>query len=82
MTYPFYTVSALKNMTGVELVGIYDNDPDRVNQKSRQYNCQAFDSVQDLLSHPRVSAVFVLTPLDTHKEYAIKSLKSVRTAEG
>lgn len=69
-------VSALKNITGVELVGIYDNDPDRANQKSRQYDCQAFDSVQDLFSHPRVNAVFVLTPLDTHKEYAIKSLKS------
>jgi len=67
---------SINEMEGVELIGIYDLDPNRADHKSREYNCEAFSSVQDLLSHNRVEAVFVLTPLETHHQYAIEVLES------
>jgi len=66
---------AINSQPGVELIGVYDLDPDQTLEKSRGYNCRAFPSAEALIVDPAIEAVFVLTPLGTHRKYAIMVLE-------
>lgn len=68
--------AGVQGCDGADLVGLFDIDKKRSQEKSLQYNCKSYDSAESMLSDPGIDAVFVLTPLEEHCECAISALRS------
>ena len=59
---------------GGELVGLLDADAARAEEKAARYGCRRYDSAEDLVGDPEIDAVFVLTPLEAHRDGALLAL--------
>ena len=68
--------SGIKNCSSAELVGLFDIDNHKAQQKSDNYNCLSYDSAESMLKDPLIDAIFVLTPLEEHFNCAINALNS------
>ena len=68
--------SGIKNCSSAELVGLFDIDNKKAQQKSDNYNCLSYDSAESMLKDPLIDAIFVLTPLEEHLNCAINALNS------
>ena len=68
--------AGVQGCDGADLVGLFDIDKKKSQEKSLQYNCKSYDSAESMLSDPGIDAVFVLTPLEEHCECAISALRS------
>ena len=68
--------AGVQGCDGADLVGLFDIDKKRLQEKSIQYNCKSYDSAESMLSDPGIDAVFVLTPLEEHCECAVSALRS------
>ena len=68
--------AGVQGCDGADLVGLFDIDKKRSQEKSLQYNCKSYDSAESMLSDPAIDAVFVLTPLEEHCECAVSALRS------
>lgn len=68
--------SGIKNCSSAELVGLFDIDYQKAQQKSDNFNCRLYDSAESMLSDPAIDAVFILTPLEEHFECSIKALQA------
>ena len=68
--------AGVQGCEGAELVGLFDIDKKRSQEKALQYNCNAYDSAESLLADPAIDAVFVLTPLEDHCECAVSALRA------
>jgi len=68
--------AGVQGCDGADLVGLFDIDKKRSQEKSLQYNCKSYDSAESMLSDPGIDAVFVLTPLEEHCECAVSALRS------
>ena len=66
----------IKNCSSAELVGLFDIDNKKAQQKSDNYNCLSYDSAESMLKDPLIDAIFVLTPLEEHFNCAINALNS------
>jgi predicted dehydrogenase len=65
-----------KMYAGIEsayLVGLFDVDSARAGERAREYNCNAFASVEELLDS--VDVVSVTTPTTLHHEIASEAIK-------
>lgn len=69
-----YHVNVAKMLIDVELVGIYDQDPDRAASIAEKYKTDAFSELDKLLS--QVDAVIVAVPTFLHHEIAKKALSN------
>ncbi|MEC8906941.1 MAG: Gfo/Idh/MocA family oxidoreductase [Verrucomicrobiota bacterium] len=68
--------AGVQGCDSADLVGLFDIDKNRSQEKSLQYNCKSYDSAESMLSDPAIDAVFVLTPLEEHCECAVSALRS------
>ena len=68
--------SGIKNCSSAELIGLFDIDNQKAQQKSDNYNCLSYDSAESMLKDPLIDAIFVLTPLEEHFNCAINALNS------
>ena len=59
-----------------ELIGLWNRTPARAAEKSQLFNCRTYDSPEALVSDPDIDAVFVLTNLETHREYSLLALEA------
>ena len=59
-----------------ELIGLWNRTPARAAEKSQRFNCRAYDSPEALVSDSDIDAVFVLTNLETHREYSLLALEA------
>ncbi len=57
-----------------EIVGLYDQNPERCAQLSEQYGCKAYGSFDEMLRDETVDAISVCTPNFTHAENSIRAL--------
>ena len=68
-----FHVEKMQTVDGIELLGVYDIDPER--QKAAVENgIHAYATREELLADPRIDLVTVATPNDVHKEIVIASL--------
>lgn len=67
---------AISAMAGAELIGLWNRTPGKGAAKALRYECEVYNSVDDLLNDTRVDAVFVLTNMETHCEYTIKAAEA------
>jgi len=53
-----------------ELAGLWNRTPGRARDKAARFGCRTYDSPEALVDDPDIDAVFVLTNLETHLQYA------------
>ena len=68
--------AGVQGCDSADLVGLFDIDKKRSQEKSLQYNSNSYYSAESMLSDPAIDAVFVLTPLEEHCECAVSALRS------
>lgn len=70
-------LQALSETTAVEVVGIYDADRARAQEKATAHNVgRVYDSWDQLLRDQDVQCVAVLLPHDLHEQYAVEALEA------
>ncbi len=65
---------ALQAVKEIELVGLYDSNRQRMQQRGLEWKIKAYDSQAELLADPTVEAVYVLTSTESHVNTALSCL--------
>jgi predicted dehydrogenase len=61
---------AIAAVPSARLVGLWNRNPERAEARAREEGCKRYATPQELVADPEIDAVFVLTNLETHLEYA------------
>ena len=69
-----FHIKQLLKINSVDLVGIYDENKQRLDEISKNYGVDKFDSAVSLLE--QVDAVSIVTPTTTHKDVALLALEN------
>ena len=69
-----FHIKQLLKIKSVDLVGIYDENKQRLDEISKNYSVHKFDSAVSLLK--QVDAVSIVTPTTTHKDVALLALEN------
>ena len=69
-----FHIKQLLKINSVDLVGIYDENKQRLDEISKNYSVHKFDSAVSLLK--QVDAVSIVTPTTTHKDVALLALEN------
>ncbi|MBN2354926.1 Gfo/Idh/MocA family oxidoreductase [candidate division KSB1 bacterium] len=64
--------NALSQLSGYELIGVYDINPEILNTTATRFHCQAFTSYEELLQN--VQVVGICVPTTVHRDYTIQAL--------
>ncbi len=67
---------AVGRVPGAKLVGLWNRGQERAKERAAEFGCKVYDTPEALVNDPAVHAVFVLTNLETHLEYAALALKA------
>ncbi len=67
---------AIQKCEGAELTGLWNRNRTRAEEKSDRFGCRLFATPEELVADPAVDAVFVLTDLETHYQYAKLALEA------
>ncbi|MFG6687865.1 Gfo/Idh/MocA family protein [Mariniflexile sp. HNIBRBA6329] len=68
---------AYKNTLGFELVAVMRRDEEKAKDYSKRHNIKKYyTNADDLINDTEVDAVYIATPPDTHKFYALKVAES------
>ena len=67
---------AVQQIPGAKLIGLWNRTTERATQRAAAYGCKRYDTPEDLVADPAIQAVFVLTDLDTHLQYARLALEA------
>lgn len=59
---------AMEKCEAVDIVGFYDLDCEKAQQLAKQYDSKIFASIRELLNDKAVDAVYIATPVVSHKE--------------
>src|SRR5688572_29662067 len=68
--------AAVKKVPGAKLVGLWNRNQDRANQRATEFGCKNYRTPAELVADPAIDAVFVLTNLETHLEYTRLALEA------
>ena len=66
--------AAVKKCPGAKLVGLWNRNQTRANERATEFGCKNYASPEALVNDPAIDAVFVLTNLETHLEYTALAL--------
>ena len=66
--------AAVRACSAARLVGVYDARAEQAEAVAREYGCRAARSLDELLDDPDVTAVSVVTPMEHHREPALRAL--------
>ena len=67
---------AVTKAHNAKLVGLWNRGQDRAKERAAEFGCRTYASPAELVNDPAVHAVFVLTNLETHREYAELALRA------
>jgi len=68
--------AAIRKCRGASVVGLWNRSQDRAVQRAAEFGCRNFATPEELVNDPSVDAVFVLTNLESHLEYAKLALNA------
>lgn len=76
-TQGVYHTRNLRALTDVDIdvVGVYDTDP-RANEDATAHGLAVYPSFQAVLDEEEVDIVFICTPNDSHRDYAVGALRA------
>ena len=66
---------AIKKYEGAILKGIWTRTKENNVKKSKLYDCQSYDSAEDLINDTSIDCIFVLTNYEMHLYYAMMALE-------
>ncbi len=67
---------ALEEGNGGKLIGLWNRSEERKLQRAKEFGCIPFNSPEELIGHPDVDVIFILTNLETHFQYAKMALEA------
>ena len=67
---------AIRQLPQADLAGLWNITDDLADQKCRLFNCKKYHSAAALIEDPDIDAVFVLTSLEAHHQYALMALEA------
>lgn len=67
---------AIRHCVSAKLVGIWSIDEELNREKSQLYGCRIYESAEALVNDSSVDAVFILTNLETHTQYATLAMNA------
>ena len=62
--------AALRDCDAAELKGIWNRTTETATRRAALFGCEVYESAQAVVADPAVDAVFVLTNMESHLEYA------------
>jgi predicted dehydrogenase len=69
---------AIRNCCEVALIGVFSRDGTARSRASQEYRCEAFPDESSMLCDPRVTAVYLATPIGLHFEHGRRVLEQGR----
>ncbi|MFK5923457.1 MAG: Gfo/Idh/MocA family oxidoreductase [Verrucomicrobiota bacterium] len=67
---------AIRHCPSTELAGIWSEDDQLNEEKSIPFQCQIYESVEELIADPHIDSVFILTNIDSHATYAMMAMNA------
>lgn len=58
----------------VKIIGFYNRTKEKALQMTRQYGGKVYDNIDECISDPKVNAVIISTPNNTHASIAVRAL--------
>lgn len=68
--------AALRSCEAANLVGVWNRTRETAMRRAAEWGCKVYDSAEALVADPSVDAVFVLTNMESHLEYAKLALEA------
>jgi UDP-N-acetyl-2-amino-2-deoxyglucuronate dehydrogenase len=65
---------AIDTIIDADLIGIYDHNPDKTIAFSMKFNCNAFESAEELCNNNSIDIVCICTPSGMHLEPALTAI--------
>ena len=59
----------------LEIIG--SRSTDKAKEFAKEFNCKKFGTYEDVISDDSVDAVYISTPISTHKEWSIKATSAL-----
>ena len=66
---------AIVSCPGARLQCLWNRSSERATRKGEQFECRVYQSAEQLIEDPDIDAVFVLTNLETHRQYAEMAMR-------
>ena len=67
---------AVANVAGATLKGLWNRTREKAEAKAAEFGCSVYDSPEALCADPEIDAVFVMTNMETHRDYAVMALEA------
>ena len=67
---------SIEGADGAHLVAVCDQDEDRLHLVAEEYDCRAYDRLDDLLKDDEVSVINIATPSGTHAQVGMASARA------
>jgi len=67
--------AVVDNADAARLIGVFDIDGERAAARARAWGVRAYESLARMLDDDAIAAVFVLSPLEAHKEHVLAALR-------
>jgi len=67
---------SIEGADGAHLVAVCDQDEDRLHLVAEEYECRAYDRLDDLLKDDEVSVINIATPSGTHAQVGMASARA------
>ena len=67
---------AIKDAAGAHLIGCAGRRPGATTEFATEHECQAFDSIEEMLADPNLDAVSICTPSGAHLDPALATAKA------
>lgn len=61
---------ALRDIPDAELVGLWNRTEERAKKRAKEEDCKRYETPEKLVRDPAIDAVFILTNLETHLQFA------------
>ncbi|MGL6073455.1 MAG: Gfo/Idh/MocA family protein [Fimbriiglobus sp.] len=67
---------AVSRVPGAKLHGLWNRSQDRAVQRAKEFGCKNYTTPEALINDPEIDALFILTNLETHREYTLAALNA------
>jgi predicted dehydrogenase len=61
---------ALRDIPNAELIGLWNRTAERARRRAKEEECKSYETPEKLVKDPAIDAVFILTNLETHLQFA------------
>lgn len=68
--------NAISQCEGANLAGLWSIDEDLSREKAKRFHCRVYSSAEELVSDESLDAVFILTNVETHTQFARLAMES------